>query len=308
MSKNYSLAIIAIAALMPALPALAQTGVGSGRGPRVRPPFTAEFKVTRVRTLANGTTITTETTEKMARDQDQRRMTSTTTGPVGDRPAVTNVHVSDPTTGDEFNWNSQTKVARDVRRPVGADRHGCWATPDGRNRMSYGGGPAAASLLQTPTPPAGANTPVTSPLAESESAAPVLNSRGDEPGTPAALASKVPPGSIANWKQEPGSNNMVSDNLGTDTIMGVQVFGSRTTVTTPAGAEGNSQPLVHTEETWMAPSLGMALRSISDDPRMGKSDREVVKLDLNNPDASLFQPPADYKVDTEVMQPVACTQ
>jgi hypothetical protein len=71
---------------------------------------------------------------------------------------------------------------------------------------------------------------------------------------------------------------------------------------------GNDQPLVRTDVVWMAPSLGMALRSVSDDPRMGKTDREVVSVDLNNPDPSLFQPPAGYQLETEEMQPVACTQ
>jgi hypothetical protein len=103
-------------------------------------------------------------------------------------------------------------------------------------------------------------------------------------------------------------NNIANEDLGKDTIMGVDVYGQRTTVTTPAGAEGNDEPLVRTDESWMAPSLGMVLRSVSDDPRMGKSSREVVSLDLSPPDPALFQPPADYKVETEVLQPVPCGQ
>jgi hypothetical protein len=58
----------------------------------------------------------------------------------------------------------------------------------------------------------------------------------------------------------------------------------------------------------MVPSLGMILRSISDDPRIGKTDREVVSIDLNNPDPALFQPPAGYELVTEEMQPMACPQ
>jgi hypothetical protein len=90
--------------------------------------------------------------------------------------------------------------------------------------------------------------------------------------------------------------------------MGVEVRGSRTTITTPAGAQGNDEPLVSTTEEWMAPSLGLTLRSISDDPRIGKSDREVVSLELSDPDLALFQPPAGYQLDAEVMQPVPCAQ
>ena len=304
MSKNHSLGIIVIAILVPALSALAQAGKGPGRGPHVQPPFTAEFKITRVRTLPNGTTATTETKEVMARDQDLRRMNATTTAPAGNRPPVTNFHVSDPTTGDEISWNSLIKVAHDIRRPVGADRHGCWATPDGHNHVNFGAGHAAGGPPHPPAPSAAANSPAASPLAQN----------GPAPGLPSAssppagqnvkpVAAKPAP---AQPSHPPG--NAAHQDLGTDTIKGVEVHGQRTTVTIPAGTEGNNQPIVRTEETWMAPSLGMALRSISDDPRMGKSDREVVKLDLDNPDPSLFQPPAGYKVDTEAMQPVACTQ
>jgi hypothetical protein len=56
----------------------------------------------------------------------------------------------------------------------------------------------------------------------------------------------------------------------------------------------------------MAPSLGLVLRSITDDPRMGKTDREAVRVDLSDPDPSIFQPPADYRVETEELQPVPC--
>jgi hypothetical protein len=103
-----------------------------------------------------------------------------------------------------------------------------------------------------------------------------------------------------------GGRNMVREDLGADTIMGVAVRGSRTTITTSAGAMGNDQPLVSTEEIWMAPSLGLVLRSTNDDPRMGKTNLEAVSLDLNPPDPALFQPPAGYELVTEEMQPVAC--
>ena len=280
MSKNHSLGIIVIAILVPAMPALAQAHKTPGRGPHVQPPYTAEFKITRVRTLPNGTTVTTETKEVMARDQDLRRMSATTPAPAGNRPAVTNFHVSDPTTGDEISWNSLIKVARDIRHPVGADRHGCWATPDGKNRMNFGAGHPSGGPPHPQDPPAAANSPVALKPTSAQASAPPSHSPG----------------------------NVARQDLGTDTIKGVEVHGQRTTVTIPAGAEGNDQPRVRTDETWMAPSLGVALRSTTEDPRMGKSVREVVSLDLKPPDPSLFHPPADYKVDTEVMQSVPCPQ
>ncbi len=287
------------------MPTLAQTAVA--KGPHLQPPYTIEFKTTHVQTLANGATITTESKEVMARDQEMRRMNSTTNAATGDRPAITTVRVNDPTTGDEITWTSTTKVAHEVRRPVGDERHGCWATPDGRYRANYGGNPNAGAPLQPLQPPAGATIPVNSPLAQSNSAPhlPTVVTGPDGQditmiGVKHAPGDPDPPASV--------EHNVSRQDLGADTIMGVAVRGSRTTVTTPAGAEGNDQPLVHTNELWMAPSLGIILRSVTDDPRMGKMNREAVSVDLNNPDPALFQPPAGYEVDTEAMQPVACAQ
>ena len=319
MTRNHLLGVIVIAALVPALPVLPQGGAGGGIGrgaaPRNRQPVTVEFKTTRVQTLANGTTITTETKEVIARDQEMRRMIATTGAQFGDRPAITNVHVSDPTTGDEINWSSVNKVAHDVRRPVGADRHGCWATADGRYRTSFGGvmapGPLQPPAGAAPTSPSlpSSGSLIGSSLVPQPADAP-SGSTGSGGGMDSApsVISNVPPASMPTVMPRRNPNNIVTEDLGADNIMGVEVRGSRTTITTPIGAEGNDQPLVRVDETWMAPSLGMVLRSITDDPRIGKMDREVVSLDLNAPDPALFQPPTDYKVETEVLQPVPCGQ
>ncbi|MGP8251611.1 MAG: hypothetical protein ACLQHF_06215 [Terracidiphilus sp.] len=309
MIKNQQFGALILVALCAVLPALAQAPATRTPAPRTRPPYTVEFKTTHVQTLANGTTITTETKEVMARDQEMRRMNATTNAPTGDRPAITTVHVNDPTTGEEISWTSESKVAHDVRRPVGDARHGCWATPDGRYRANYGNANAGCPL-QPPQPLqrlAGAAPPVASPLAEGDFLA-YLSCGGIGTGSSGALTSSAPPGPITTVGPGPDPGNVVHEDLGADTFMGVAVRGSRTTVTTPAGVMGNDQPLVRTDEIWMAPSLGMVLRSMIEDPRMGQMDREAVSVDLNNPDPALFQPPAGYELDTEEMQPVACPQ
>ncbi len=317
MTKTQRFNALILVTVCAVLPTLAQTSIARTQALRPQPPYTVEFKSTHVQTLANGTTITTETKEVMARDPEMRRMNAITEAPRGDRPAITTVRVNDPATGDEITWNSASKVARDIRRPVGAARHGCWATPDGRYRANYGGNANAGAPmqpLQPLPPPADASAPVASPLAENDASSRVQSSGGGGgPGFSGSVISSVPPGvsrgmlgGVLGSKTDSG--NMVREDLGADTIMGVAVRGSRTTISTPAGAMGNDQPLVSTNEIWMAPSLGMVLRSTSDDPRMGKTNREVVSVDLNSPDPALFQPPADYHVDSEVMQPATCAQ
>jgi hypothetical protein len=99
-----------------------------------------------------------------------------------------------------------------------------------------------------------------------------------------------------------------TEDLGTTSIMGVEVRGTRTTWTTPVGAAGNNQPLVNYNETWIAPILGIALRQVSVDPQVGTTTREAVSLDLGEPDLATFQPPKGYTAVTEVLHQVTCQQ
>jgi hypothetical protein len=94
--------------------------------------------------------------------------------------------------------------------------------------------------------------------------------------------------------------------LGTTIIQGVEAHGFRVTRTTPVGAEGNDQPMVHTEETWATTGDNpgrLVVRRVSDDPKYGRSTLELVSLSLEEPDLSVFQPPAGYEIETE-----DCTQ
>jgi len=87
--------------------------------------------------------------------------------------------------------------------------------------------------------------------------------------------------------------------LGTQTIEGVAAKGSKTTVTIPAGEMGNELPIVITTETWVSPDLKVVVMSKSSDPRMGETTYKLTNLSRAEPDATLFQIPADYTVQDE---------
>jgi biopolymer transport protein ExbD len=89
------------------------------------------------------------------------------------------------------------------------------------------------------------------------------------------------------------------EQLGTREIQGVQATGRRTTRTIPAGEEGNSEPIVSTRETWQSHALGLTLLAVSESPKDGKRVSQVTELQQSEPDAALFQPPADYTVKDE---------
>lgn len=73
-------------------------------------PYTAEYKITHVQALADGTAITRETTEVKALDSEGRRMTATTVT-AGVRAPQTHVIVYDPVARTPTTWHSPGKIA-----------------------------------------------------------------------------------------------------------------------------------------------------------------------------------------------------
>jgi hypothetical protein len=107
-------------------------------------------------------------------------------------------------------------------------------------------------------------------------------------------------GGVHEDQQSKESNEQVKhEDLGTQTIEGVSAQGKRETVTIPAGQIGNERPIEIVTETWFSPDLHtMVLRKHSD-PRMGESTYRLTDIKRNEPDASLFQPPAGAKLNVE---------
>lgn len=246
--------------------------------------YTVELKTTSVQTLANGTTITRDTTEIHAVDSQSRNYRlHMYKMPFGEQEkTVTSAFVDDPVEGTQINWNTDRAEAHVLKLPPQDQRHGCWASDSGNMRMSYG--PVQSAFT--------ASTGVGGGLASSSASG--TRALGTV-GTRVTLPHPV--------RQRP-----VTEDLGVSTIEGVEVHGYRTTNTIPAGQIGNDQPLVTTSERWIAPSLGIALRSVNDDPRNGKSTTEVVRLDLSEPPLSTFQPPEGYKIITEELHQIPCAE
>jgi hypothetical protein len=95
--------------------------------------------------------------------------------------------------------------------------------------------------------------------------------------------------------KEPGSTT--TESLGTKTIEGFQVTGTRNVNTIPAGAIGNDKDIVVIRETWYSPELKLVIQSTQNDPRFGEATYSLTNIQRNEPDETLFQIPAGYKVD-----------
>ena len=213
-----------------------------------RLPYTAEFRITHVQTLADGSTITRETSEVHARDSQGRTLTISSTTPAPeDQTMHSSVNINDPVAHTHTWWTvpGQHATVTNITQ-AGAARSTC----------------AASNLVAIPQPAA---DPRTKPLAE---------------------------------------------DLGKQTFQGVEAHGHRTSWTIPARTIGNSDDLVRTDELWLSTTPGLSgiiVRQVNDDPQSGRMTRELVKFTQGEPDAALFQPPADYEVVTqETHEEVRC--
>lgn len=239
-------------------------------------PYTAEFKTTSVQTLANGATITHETTSAEARDSQGRTMNSTQQVQfAAGVPSFTFVNINDPVENTQIQWDSQQKKATITKMPPKDQRSGCWADNEGHIRMSFGPRNVQSTITQAA---AGAG---------------LVHA--------ATLPAPVP-------MQTPRMPQPNREDLGTETIQGLEAHGERWTTTMPAGQIGNDKPLVTTTETWISRDFGLIVRTIRDDPQMGKNTRELVSFTPGEPDLAVFQPPQDYEVVTIEMHEVPCNR
>jgi hypothetical protein len=120
--------------------------------PHTPQPYTAEFKITSVQTLANGATITRESTEIEARDSAGRSLRSSAGQALGvDRDPTSRTNVNDPAAGTQSQWDSRTKKARVYKLPPEGQR-GCWSNDGGDFTISRYDGPGRPAPSATVLP------------------------------------------------------------------------------------------------------------------------------------------------------------
>ena len=84
--------------------------------------------------------------------------------------------------------------------------------------------------------------------------------------------------------------------LGTQTMEGLQVEGTRITRTMPAGAIGNDKPIQIVVERWYSNDLQTVVLMKRSDPWMGQSTFQLTNITRAEPAAALFAVPSGYAV------------
>jgi hypothetical protein len=92
------------------------------------------------------------------------------------------------------------------------------------------------------------------------------------------------------------SSKATTKDLGTRDFGGIKAEGRMRSYEIPAGAIGNRNPIVVSDETWTAPDLQVTVYTKHSDPRSGDVVFRLENVKREEPAAALFTVPADYTV------------
>lgn len=98
----------------------------------------------------------------------------------------------------------------------------------------------------------------------------------------------------------PNGITILRENLGNNTIQGVDCLGSRETTTIPAGLIGNEKAQTIVKEFWYSPRLGINVLTKRSDPRVSSIQNfAITKLSLSEPDPAIFNLPAGFAIRSQ---------
>jgi hypothetical protein len=86
------------------------------------------------------------------------------------------------------------------------------------------------------------------------------------------------------------------ESLGKQVMEGVEVEGTRTTRTIPAGEIGNTRPIQIVDESWYSSALHLRIMIVHRDPRSGESTFRLTNINRSEPVRTLFEVPPDYRL------------
>jgi hypothetical protein len=227
-------------------------------------PYQAQAVTEIKQTLADGSHIAQTTTATVARDSDGRTVRIQKLSTIGPwRSSSDSSQRDGPTLTTIFN-------------------------PVAKTHTDYTSDAKVAHVMPMPMMPPGAVTGAASGFAVSFGTGPAGGGIG-----PTTIAVQ----GHADSPQAADEPDAKTESLGTKTIERISATGTRTTNTIPAGAIGNDKNIVITHETWYSPDLKLVLQSIQNDPRFGETKYSLTNIQRSEPDGTLFQVPAGYKLD-----------
>ena len=230
-------------------------------------PYSAQAITESVQTLADGNRIVRKTTASIYRDSEGRTRQDQTVGNVGPyavmgEPRQT-IFINDPVSGINYILDARDKTAR----KFSFSRRG----PAGEREQK------AVVSVEAATGPAGAE-PRKRPM-------PMMRER--------------------TWVGGEGTFNVPlkepkTESLGKQVMEGVEVEGTRETITIAAGEIGNELPIQIVSERWYSPELQVVVMRKHTDPMVGENTYKLTGINRSEPAHLLFEPPGDYTIKEPV--------
>src|SRR6266567_6340985 len=242
-------------------------------------PYSAEALTEMTQRLADGNRIVNKSTANMYRDSEGRTRREEKLGAVGpwssNAEPMQTIFINDPVANTHMVLDARNKVARKMPSP--------------QIRMMGEGGSHGAIAITGGMVGATGGIPLDEMKANMERRMTITHRAG---GPDVMVGSTMTMPVMKTVKDE-----SQSESLGSQMIEGVRADGTRTTITIPAGAMGNEQPILIVSERWYSPELQTVVMTKRNDPRMGETVYRLSNISRTEPARSMFEPPSDYTVE-----------
>jgi hypothetical protein len=303
MHKTICGAVVLIVTLSSALPMRCQSCENKVPAPGMEPArrtsisYSVEIRTTTVQTKADGSMDTQQESDLTAHDLQRRSLFAAFSADGSGRFSVI-----DPAAGTRTLWSSDNGQARVLTFPTAVPgRESCWRIPMEDQHVERG--EQQFGIVSVNCPPAEKHQPPYCQVNGNDAEPPHDDSPQAKPSYEdclRALASVIISGKISEKDED----------LGVQTILGIEAHGCRSTIAVPRGT--------HMREWWWAEigtakrHAGFTLRSVEELPGPGERTtritREATNLTCGQPDVAMFHPPDGYAIKKVEMREVPCDQ
>lgn len=252
-------------------------------------PYSAEAVTETTHALADGNRIVRKNSAQIYRDgagRTRRDQTISSIGPfasASDPPQTS--FINDPVSGVNYVLDPRSRTARKFTIQLRGE-----GKPGGGDVFIRKGGP--------PPPQDESSLPSKERIEREEVRVRVGGGGGAEmmPPLPPPGAAVIAGVGADTYQYERTPFKPQVEKLENRNVEGVLAEGTRTTVTIPAGAIGNEQPINIVSERWYSPELQVVVMTKHSDPRHGETVYTLKNINRSEPAATLFQVPGDYTV------------